>query len=40
MNYAPADLNPEKDLPHGLLEFLGPLDRQFTPRQQDRHSPI
>jgi len=34
MNYAPADLNPKEDLPHGFLEFLAPLHRQFTPRQQ------
>jgi len=34
MNYAPADLNPEKDLPQGFLKFLLPLHRQFTPRQQ------
>jgi len=34
MNYAPAGLNPEKDLPHGFFEFLLPLHKQFTPRQQ------
>ena len=34
MNYAPANLNPEKDLPTGFLEFLLPLHRQFTPWQQ------
>ena len=34
MNYAPADLNPETDLPKGFLEFLLPLHKQFTPRQQ------
>ena len=34
MNYAPADLNPEKDLPKGFMDFLLPLHRQFTPRQQ------
>ena len=34
MNYAPAGLNPEKDLPTGFLEFLLPLHQRFTPRQQ------
>jgi len=34
MNFAPADLNPERDLPRGFFEFLLPLHRQFTPRQQ------
>jgi malate synthase len=34
MNYAPADLNPEKDLPKRFMEFLLPLHKQFTPRQQ------
>jgi len=34
MNAAPADLNPEKDLPKGFLEFLLPLHKQFTPWQQ------
>jgi len=34
MNYAPADLNPETDLPKGFLEFLLPLHKQFTPWQQ------
>src|ERR1022692_4071961 len=34
MNAAPADLNPEKDLPRGFLEFLLPLHKQFTPWQQ------
>ena len=34
MNYAPADLKPEKDLPKGFLDFLLPLHKQFTPRQQ------
>ncbi len=35
MNYAPADLNPEKDFPKGFLDFLVPLHKQFTPRQQE-----
>jgi malate synthase len=30
----PANLNLEKDLPKGFLEFLLPLHKQFTPRQQ------
>ena len=34
MNYAPADLNPHKDLPEGFFDFLLPLHKQFTPRQQ------
>ncbi|MGA8617020.1 MAG: hypothetical protein WB660_00655 [Candidatus Sulfotelmatobacter sp.] len=34
MNYAPANLNPQKDLPKGFLDFLLPLHRQFTPWQQ------
>jgi malate synthase len=34
MNYAPANLNPEKDLPKGFMEFLTPLHTQFTPWQR------
>src|SRR5579863_3823329 len=34
MNYAPADLNPQKDLPKGFVDFLLPLHKQFTPWQQ------
>ena len=34
MNYAPADLNPHKDLPSGFFDFLLPLHKQFTPWQQ------
>jgi malate synthase len=34
MNYAPADLNPHKDLPRGFVDFLLPLHQQFTPWQQ------
>jgi malate synthase len=34
INSAPADLNPEKDLPKGFLEVLLPLHKQFTPQQQ------
>jgi malate synthase len=34
MNYAPADLNPQKDLPKGFFDFLLPLHKQFTPWQQ------
>jgi malate synthase len=34
MNYAPADLNPQVDLPQGFFDFLLPLHKQFTPRQQ------
>ena len=34
MNYAPAELNPQKDLPKGFFDFLLPLHKQFTPWQQ------
>jgi malate synthase len=34
MNYAPADLHPRKDLPEGFFDFLVPLHKQFTVRQQ------
>jgi malate synthase len=34
MNYAPADLDPHRDLPKGFFDFLWPLHRQFTPWQQ------
>jgi malate synthase len=34
MNYAPADLDPHRDLPKGFFEFLLPLHKQFTPWQQ------
>ena len=34
MNYGPADLNPQKDLPPGFVDFLLPLHKQFTPWQQ------
>jgi malate synthase len=34
MNYAPADFDPQRDLPRGFFEFLLPLHKQFTPWQQ------
>ena len=34
-NSAPANLGPAKDLPEGFLDFLLPLHRAFTPRQQE-----
>jgi malate synthase len=34
MNYAPADLDPRRDLPRGFFDFLLPLHKQFTPWQQ------
>src|ERR1700719_4142195 len=34
MNYAPSDLNPQKDLPQGFFDYLVPLHKEFTPRQQ------
>src|SRR5690349_16081383 len=33
-NTAPADFNPKTDLPAGLMEFLLPLHRELTQRQQ------
>src|ERR1043165_9902436 len=33
-NTAPPDFNPQTDLPAGFLEFLLPLHRELTPRQQ------
>jgi len=35
MNFAPADFNPETDLPKGFLDFLLPLHKRFTPSQQN-----
>ena len=34
VNQAPPDLDPSRDLPRGFSEFLIPLHRAFTPRQQ------
>jgi len=34
INRAPAHFNPAVDLPRGFIEFLLPLHREFTPRQQ------
>ena len=34
MNYAPADLDPYKDLPKGFFDYLVPLHNEFTPRQK------
>jgi malate synthase len=34
MNYAPANLDPQKDFPKGFMDFLLPLHKQFTPWQQ------
>src|SRR6185503_11794788 len=33
-NTAPADFNPKTDLPAGFMEFLLPLHRELTQRQQ------
>ena len=33
-NSAPPEFNPQRDLPVGFMEFLLPLHREFTPRQQ------
>src|SRR5882762_1528416 len=34
INQAPPDLDPSRDLARGFYEFLLPLHRAFTPRQQ------
>src|SRR5262245_47052311 len=34
MNSAPPGFDPARDLPRGFAEFLSPLHREFTPRQQ------
>jgi malate synthase len=34
MNSAPPEFNATQDLPKGFFEFLTPLHREFTPRQQ------
>ena len=34
INSAPAGFNLQRDLPKGFLDFLEPLHRHFTPRQQ------
>jgi malate synthase len=34
MNYAPRNFNPVLELPKGLMDFLLPLHKVFTPRQQ------
>jgi malate synthase len=35
VNQAPPELDPSRDLPRGFYEFLLPLHRAFTPRQQE-----
>jgi malate synthase len=34
INSAPEGFDGERDLPRGLMEFLAPLHREFTPRQR------
>ena len=34
MNTAPSDFDAKQDLPNGFFDFLFPLHRDFTPRQQ------
>src|ERR1051326_5358672 len=34
MNSAPPRFDPARDLPPGFVEFVTPLDREFTPRQE------
>ena len=33
-NTAPPEFDPQADLPAGFMEFLLPLHRELTPRQQ------
>ena len=33
-NTAPPDFDPERDLPKGFMDFVRPLHRELTPRQQ------
>lgn len=35
INHAPPDFDAQRDLPRGFYEFLEPLHRKFTPRQQE-----
>src|SRR5437879_3357767 len=35
VNQAPPELDPARDLPRGFYEFLIPLHRAFSPRQQE-----
>lgn len=35
LNSAPKDLDPRRGLPAGFFDFLQPLHRRFTPRQQE-----
>src|SRR5207244_3089800 len=35
VNQAPPNLDPARDLPRGLYDFLLPLHRAFSPRQRD-----
>src|SRR5437867_13269620 len=35
INTTPPDFDPAADLPEGFLDFLLPLHREFTPRQQE-----
>jgi malate synthase len=34
LNQPPAQFDPKRDLPKGFLEFLEPMHRRFSPRQQ------
>src|SRR5579871_4964204 len=34
INFAPASFDPARDLPPGFMDFLTPLHRELTPRQQ------
>src|SRR5579864_9027896 len=35
VNQAPADLDPQKDLPRGFYDFFLPLHKAFAPRQRE-----
>src|SRR6266705_6470892 len=35
VNQAPSEVDPARDLPRGFIEFLTPLHRAFSPRQQE-----
>jgi malate synthase len=35
LNRVPEGFNPDRDLPHGFMDFFLPLHQAFTPRQQE-----
>ncbi len=36
INRTPLEFDPSRDLPAGFMDFLLPLHRALTPRQQER----